>query len=99
MVAMYYSYLLRTPYLIPNTYKQLFNDLMISPFEKIIIQKQSLTNISETHPFFSGIFEQENQKSRYAQVSRYFSKSKNRYYTEEKLLSLQNGDAILSISR
>jgi hypothetical protein len=83
----------------PNTYKQLFNDLMISPFEKIIIQKQSLTNISETHPFFSGIFEQENQKSRYAQVSRYFSKSKNRYYTEEKLLSLQNGDAILSISQ
>ena len=80
-------------------YKQLFNDLLISPFEKIVANKQKIDKIDYSHDFLKNVFEGIEKNIDLPLVQKYYSRSKDRYYAEKNLLTLKNGDPFLTLSQ
>lgn len=82
-----------------ETYTQLFNDLLISPFEKQVKIKQKVNQLNYEHPLLKNILENIEAQVDLPVVYQYYSRSKNRYYAEVSLLTLENGDPFFSISQ
>lgn len=74
-----------------TSYSSLLNSLQLTSFQTKVENKTAITNVSTSHPFFEGVFENDFSNFDYPSVETYYSLSS----PVKSLLSFANGEAFL----
>ena len=79
-----------------TSYQTLLQSLGTDYFLYLDESSINITQLNEKHSLFHGVFEEVNEKLNFPKIEQYFTKTQFSKTTSEPLLSLENGQALIS---